>query len=140
MSEEKREKQLSTADMVTAAEGERRADSEQVEREVEKSEEVESSMMAEEESVPLFEQGEAEQYRSTWSEIQTQFVDDPRDSVEDADELVAQVIKSIAETFAEERAFLEDQWNRGDEVSTEDLRIAMKRYRSFFNRLLSLET
>lgn len=140
MSEEKREKQekqLSTADMVAAAESERQQDSEQVQRE--RSEEVESSKMAEE-SVPLFEQGEAERYRSTWSEIQTQFVDDPRDSVEDADELVAQVIKSIAETFAEERAFLEDQWNRGDEVSTEDLRIAMKRYRSFFNRLLSLET
>jgi hypothetical protein len=136
MSEEKREKQLSTADMVAAAESERQEDTERVERH--SAEEVESSMMAEE-SVPLFEEGEAEGYRSSWSEIQTRFVDDPRDSVEDADELVAHVIKSIAETFAEERAFLEDQWNRGDEVSTEDLRIAMKRYRSFFNRLLSLE-
>ena len=136
MSEEKREKQLSTADMVAAAESEGQEDTERVERH--SAEEVESSMMAEE-SVPLFEEGEAEEYRSSWSEIQTRFVDDPRDSVEDADELVAHVIKSIAETFAQERAFLEDQWNRGDEVSTEDLRIAMKRYRSFFNRLLSLE-
>lgn len=136
MSEEKREKQLSTADMVAAAESERQEDAERVERHG--AEEVESSIMAEE-SVPLFEEGEAQEYRSNWSEIQTRFVDDPRDSVEDADELVAHVIKSIAETFAEERAFLEDQWNRGDEVSTEDLRIAMKRYRSFFNRLLSLE-
>ncbi|HEX6305356.1 MAG TPA: hypothetical protein VFZ76_14275 [Anaerolineales bacterium] len=134
--EEKREKQLSTADMVAAAESERQEDAERVERH--SAEEVESSIMAEE-SVPLFKEGEAQEYRSNWSEIQTRFVDDPRDSVEDADELVAHVIKSIAETFAEERAFLEDQWNRGDEVSTEDLRIAMKRYRSFFNRLLSLE-
>lgn len=137
MSEEKRKKQLSTADMVAAAEHERQEDSERVERE--RAEDTQSSQMAED-SVPLFEQGEAEAHRSRWSDIQTRFVDDPRDSVEDADELVAHVIKSIAETFAEERAFLEDQWNRGDEVSTEDLRIAMKRYRSFFNRLLSLET
>lgn len=136
MSEENREKQLSTADMVAAAEHERQEEPERAERE--RVEDTQSSTMTED-SVPLFEQGEADDYRSRWSDIQARFVDDPRDSVEDADELVAHVIKSIAETFAEERAFLEDQWNRGDEVSTEDLRIAMKRYRSFFNRLLSLE-
>lgn len=135
MSEEKREEKLTTADMAAASEREEETHQDREER----AGGAESTMMKEE-SVPLFEGGEAEDYRSRWLDIQTRFVDAPQDSVEDADELVAEVIKSIAETFAEERDFLEDQWKRGDEVSTEDLRIAMQRYRSFFNRLLSLET
>ena len=92
------------------------------------------------ELVPLLERGEAEEFRSRWLDIQTEFVDDPRHSVENADELVARVINSITENFASERTSLEDQWNRGKEASTEDLRIAMMRYRSFFNRLLTLES
>lgn len=92
------------------------------------------------ELAPLLEAGEAEEFRSRWLDIQTDFVDDPRHSVENADELVARVINSITENFAGERASLEDQWNRGEEASTEDLRIAIKRYRSFFNRLLTLES
>jgi len=67
-------------------------------------------------------------------------VDDPRHSVENADDLVEKVMNSITETFADERTSLEDQWNRGVDASTEDLRLAMKRYRSFFNRLLTLES
>jgi hypothetical protein len=90
--------------------------------------------------VPLLDAAEAEEFRSRWLDIQADFVDDPRHSVESADELVARVINSITENFASERNALEDQWNRGEEASTEDLRIAIKRYRSFFNRLLTLES
>ena len=70
--------------------------------------------------------------------IQTQFVDEPRRSVEQADELVASAMKRLAEIFANERETLEQNWDRGDDVSTEDLRVALQRYRSFFDRLLSV--
>lgn len=76
--------------------------------------------------------------RSRWNDIQTGFVDEPRRAVEDADALVASAMKRLAEIFASERAQLEGQWDKGDEVSTEDLRIALQRYRSFFGRLLSI--
>jgi hypothetical protein len=66
------------------------------------------------------------------------FVDEPRKAVEDADGLVAAAMKRLAEMFAEERARLEGQWDRGDNVSTEDLRLALRRYRSFFGRLLAI--
>ena len=70
--------------------------------------------------------------------MQTGFVDEPRKAVEEADSLVAQVIKRLSEVFADERTNLEHQWDRGDQISTEDLRIALRKYRSFFDRLLSL--
>lgn len=89
-------------------------------------------------STPLFETGEAESLRSRWNTIQTQFVDEPRRSVEQADELVASAMKRLAEIFANEREGLEHNWDSGDNVSTEDLRIALQRYRSFFHRLLSV--
>jgi uncharacterized glyoxalase superfamily metalloenzyme YdcJ len=76
--------------------------------------------------------------RSRWDRIQTGFVDEPRRSVEQADELVAQAIKRLAEGFAGERSNLEGQWDRGDNVSTEDLRLALQKYRSFFQRLLTV--
>ena len=89
-------------------------------------------------ATPLFEAGEAESLRSRWTDIQTQFVDEPRRSVEQADELVASAMKRLAEIFANERDTLEQNWDRGDDISTEDLRIALQRYRSFFDRLLSV--
>jgi hypothetical protein len=92
-----------------------------------------------EEYAPLFENKRAEQFRNQWLEIQSRFVDDPTVSVKEADELVDQVIKNVTQMFAAERSSLETQWNSGDKVSTEDLRMALKRYRSFFDRLLSLE-
>ena len=95
----------------------------------------------EEDFAPLFENDEAEEFRSHWLEIQSRFVDDPGASVKEADELVANVIKSITRSFADKRISLESQWKSGENnISTEDMRVAIKRYRSFFNRLLSLES
>ncbi|UUN25202.1 hypothetical protein [Streptomyces sp. FIT100] len=85
---------------------------------------------------PLIDPAEAEAYRDRWQEIQGTFVDDPKDSVHAADALVAEVIQSLAATFADHKKDLESQWSRGEEVETEDLRVALQRYRSFFNQLL----
>jgi hypothetical protein len=82
---------------------------------------------------------EVDQFGSQWNAIQAEFVDNPNTSVEAADSLVAQVMKRLAEIFNEEREKLESQWQQGEEVSTENLRVALQRYRSFFNRLLSLQ-
>jgi hypothetical protein len=87
---------------------------------------------------PLFSESEVGDYRSRWSSVQTAFVDEPRRAVEDADNLVASLMKKLAEGFANERSRLEGQWDRGDNVSTEDLRLALQRYRSFFDRLLKV--
>jgi hypothetical protein len=65
-------------------------------------------------------------------------VDEPRRAVEQADSLVAGTMKRLAEIFADERNKLESQWDKGENVSTEDLRLALRRYRSFFSRLLSV--
>jgi hypothetical protein len=89
-------------------------------------------------TAPLFPGNELEELRNRWSGVQTAFVDEPRRAVEQADGLVASAMKRLAEVFAEERSKLEQQWDRGDNVSTEDLRIALQRYRSFFQRLLSV--
>ena len=88
------------------------------------------------EPLPLFSEPEMGDFRSQWSRIQTGFVDEPRRTVEGADKLVAAVMQRLAEGFANERSGLEKQWDRGDNVSTEDLRVALQRYRSFFDRLL----
>lgn len=89
-------------------------------------------------STPLFPQDRLEGYRQRWTDVQASFVDDPRQATQQADNLVATVIKDLAEVFSQERQTLEDQWQSGQDVSTEDLRIALTRYRSFFDRLLSL--
>lgn len=86
---------------------------------------------------PLFPDDELHNFRARWDQVQTSFVDEPRQAVEQADSLVANVVKRIAEQFAAERSKLEDQWSKGDNVSTEDLRQALRRYRSFFDRLLT---
>jgi hypothetical protein len=93
---------------------------------------------ADENSTPLFPNNELEGLRKRWSEIQTAFVDEPRKAVEQADNLIAWAMKRLAEVFADERSKLEKHWDRGDSVSTEDLRIALQRYRTFFQRLLSV--
>lgn len=91
-----------------------------------------------EQLAPLFLPDVAKDFRSRWGAVQSSFVDDPRQAVRHGDELVAQVMKSLAETFSSERAKLEGQVDPTDKASTEDLRIALRRYRSFFERLLSL--
>ena len=86
----------------------------------------------------MFPPDRAQDLRRRWQELQVGFVDDPRDAVQSADQLVAQVMKELAQSFADERTNLEHQWDRGDQVSTEDLRLSLRRYRSFFERLLSV--
>jgi len=82
--------------------------------------------------------GEAGQLYARWERIQSTFVDEPGRAVEDADKLAKMAINRVSELFSEERKKLEDEWTRGGEISTEHLRIALKKYRSFFTRLLSL--
>jgi hypothetical protein len=114
------EQRLTTADLVREAD------------------EVDTASRTDEgEREPLFAGDEAEGYRGRWSEIQAAFVDEPRKAVEDADGLVAELMQKLAETFSDERSKLEQQWDRDGDVSTEDLRIGLQRYRSFFDRLLS---
>jgi hypothetical protein len=86
---------------------------------------------------PLFPQDELQNFRSRWDQVQTSFVDEPRAAVEQADSLVANIVKRIAEQFASEREQLEGQWDRGENIDTEELRQAFKRYRAFFDRLLA---
>jgi hypothetical protein len=86
---------------------------------------------------PLLASQDAEGFRARWNDIQNGFVDAPRQAVERADGLTAELMQHLAKTFADERSGLESQWDRGDDVSTDDLRTAFQRYRSFFERLLS---
>ena len=86
---------------------------------------------------PLVEGSRAQEFRSRWEQYQQRFVDEPKGAVQSADELVAEVMQTVASQFASTRESLEGQWDRGDEVSTEDLRLAMQHYRDFFNRLLA---
>ena len=86
---------------------------------------------------PLLPDDQSERLTARWQEIQGSFVDQPRRSVEEADALVADLMQRLAAGFSDERQCLETQWDRGDDVSTEDLRVALTRYRSFFDRLLS---
>src|SRR5512143_2140394 len=88
--------------------------------------------------IALFEAAQLNDFKGRWSEIQAGFVDEPRRAVQQADALVSDVISRIADSFGRERTQLEQQWDRGGDVSTEELRQALQRYRSFFSRLLSL--
>jgi hypothetical protein len=87
-------------------------------------------------SRPLIAEANREEFVARWKEVQFRFVEEPRSAVQDADGLVAEVMQKVAQMFADERATLESQWSQGDQVSTEDLRLAFRRYREFFDRLL----
>ncbi|MFB6718379.1 hypothetical protein [Streptomyces sp. NPDC056358] len=89
-----------------------------------------------EEKEPLL-GNEQEVFRARWQKIQGEFVDDPKNAVNAADQLVAETMQALATTFSEHKRGLEGQWQRGEQVATEDLRLALQQYRSFFNRLLS---
>ncbi|MFE4335987.1 hypothetical protein ACFRQM_43490, partial [Streptomyces sp. NPDC056831] len=78
-----------------------------------------------------------EEFRARWQKIQGEFVDDPKNAVNAADQLVAETMQALATTFSEHKRGLEGQWQRGEQVATEDLRLALQQYRTFFNRLLS---
>jgi hypothetical protein len=88
--------------------------------------------------VALFEPTVLGDFNNRWTDVQAGFVDEPRRAVQQADALVSDVIQRITNTFTNERAQLEAQWDRGGDVSTEELRQALQRYRSFFSRLLTL--
>jgi len=88
--------------------------------------------------VPLFAGEELTEFRRRWQDVQGSFVDEPRTAVQNADELVALLMTRLAQVFAGERAKLEHEWDKGENISTEDLRVALQRYRSFFDRLLSV--
>jgi len=125
---------LSTADMARAATQQATAvaDTEPVERHAADRSGVRTD------DTPLFAGTDASQFRERWTEIQASFVDDPRSAVEQADTLVAEVMQRLAQAFADERKTLEQQWDRGGDTETEELRLALRRYRSFFGRLLAL--
>ena len=90
------------------------------------------------ETTPLFASNDAERFRERWSAIQSGFVDEPRSAVEQADALVAEVMQRLAQIFADERSELEKRWAGGGDTDTEKLRVALRRYRSFFDRLLAM--
>ena len=99
---------------------------------------VAAARAPEEERAALFAANEASQLRARWDSIQVGFVDEPRKAVQEADALVSATIKRLSEVFANERQNLEQQWDRNENVSTEDFRVALRRYRSFFSRLLAI--
>lgn len=86
---------------------------------------------------PLLTRKESDGLTDRWEEIQASFVDQPQEAVKEADALVSDLMQQVTRTLASERERLEKQWAAGDDVSTEDLRVALTRYRSFFDRLLS---
>jgi hypothetical protein len=133
-----KEERPTTADIASATETQARADdaaTDEVDQMDNENGAVEDAEEAQRE--PLLADDATSEVRSRWEEIQGSFVDEPRRAVEEADSLVAELMQRLADSFAEERKGLEGQWDRGDDVSTEDLRIALQRYRSFFDRLLS---
>ena len=148
MVNEERQPRLSTADMAAAAKrpqteqpsmtAQMQDDAVPIAPQAEAPQMASASTQTAAEPASLLPSDETHTFHSRWDTIQTSFVDEPRQSVEQADGLVAEVMQRLAQIFSEERGKLEGQWSRGDDVSTEDLRIALRRYRSFFARLLSM--
>jgi len=97
----------------------------------------EASTMHDEKPTPLLAEDRAQDFRARWQAIQVEFVDEPRKAVEKADELVAETMQQLAQSFSDQRSRLESDWGHSEKASTEDLRLALRRYRSFFDRLLS---
>ena len=150
---------LSTADLANATDARQRQEAEQMrqrqeaehlkrdtrevrtdERAVRRDERAarQHEQTTDEKLAPLFQAKIADEFRSRWDQVQFSFVDDPKRAVREGDELVAQVMKCLAQSFSEERSRLEQQLHQNDATSTENLRMALRRYRSFFHRLLSL--
>jgi lipoate-protein ligase A len=136
MSRERDERNLSTADIASAS------DAAQPRQDVREGDgqrrEAANAAAQHEELAALFDHDRAEDFRLHWANIQTGFVDDPRRAVQQADELVAQVMKSLAESFSRQRQEIEAEVGGQQDADTENLRQALRRYRSFFERLLTL--
>jgi hypothetical protein len=141
------EERLSTAELAAAAEQQREPEPEPkpsggsttvIAPESRPVERGATDQSAVERQEPLFDSSRAESLRGRWADVQAGFVDEPRRAVEQADSLVAEVMQQLAQAFSEARSGLERQWDRGDDVNTEDLRQALRRYRSFFDRLLAM--
>ncbi len=128
MIEKQMEDPTSTADVIEATEVEN----------IDWPEQSTTTEAIEGETTQLLTGEEIDKLRSRWDTIQIEFVDEPRPTVQQADELVAEVNKRIAQMLSERQASLQEQWVHDEDVSTEDLRIALQRYRLFFNRLLEL--
>jgi hypothetical protein len=127
------EDRLTTADIASGGDDDVRAE----ESNVEDAERIGRERTEADDREPLIGDDDTRDVQVRWEQIQVSFVDEPRRSVEEADTLVAELMQRLADSFAQERERLEGQWDRGDEVLTEDLRVALQRYRSFFARLLS---
>lgn len=138
MSNETSERTLSTADLLAATEEPAARRAAPAQRPAEETRGDGRSNGEDEQLAPLFSPEASTAFRNQWDSVQIGFVDDPQQAVRRADELVAQVMKSLAETFSRGRAELEGQAQQSEEVSTENLRVALRQYRSFFQRLLSL--
>jgi hypothetical protein len=126
---------LTTADLAERKEEEDLIPKEQ--EETQEEEQAEPEQRGEGTLEPLLPPEDSERYQQRWNDLQSRFVDEPRGTVKEADGLVAELMQELATSFSDTRSSLEDQWTRGDDVSTEDLRVALQRYRSFFERLLS---
>jgi hypothetical protein len=138
MTERFENREPTTADIADAANSRRDAEDQgrRIEREVDLRDQT---VRADEyEGMRLLPDEIVDELRPRWADIQASFVDEPRSAVEKADALVADAIRRLAEAFADARADLERDWDRGSDVSTEDLRMAFRRYRTFFDRLLEV--
>ena len=137
MNIETKDKSLMTVDVVDVSDAVETSTSQRDVGQAPSIETAESPVRSEEERLaPLFSPDAAKGFRADWDTVQISFVDDPKQAVRKADALVAEVMKSLAQSFSDERAKLE--LDQTDEASTENLRVALRRYRSFFHRLLSL--
>lgn len=131
------DRHLSTADLVRPDEHQRMGEERMREQRTGESMSMDGSARAEP-LAALFQGQHAEEFRRRWDAIQIGFVDDPRAAVRNADELVAHVLRTLAESFSEQRSQIEAGLGQGEQANTEAMRVALQRYRSFFQRLLSL--
>ena len=130
---------LSTADLAGVAEEHHaRQHAKEAKHEANEAHAKAHANVSDEKLAPLFTPDTANEFRARWDQVQFSFVDDPKRAVREGDELVAQVMKCLAQSFSQERTKLEHELGHTDAGSTENLRMALRRYRSFFQRLLSL--
>ncbi len=134
------DRNITTADIATAEEA-KESEKKSPDKRPEKSkaqQEGSASGHDNDQLAPLFPPDRVADLRKQWQVLQVGFVDEPRQTVSKADQLVAEVMRELAQSFADQRTNLEHQWDKGDRISTEELRVTLRRYRSFFERLLAI--